>query len=113
MEFLSKYFDATKPYAFFEISCGQCKSMDDLFVEMAYVLSFPDYFWWGNRWDSLNDCMQQEFISIRFSDFFVMGSNLPSDEKKYMEIFLDTIKFIVDHSHNARPTYKLFKIVID
>lgn len=89
MEFLSKYFDATKPCAFFEISCGQCKSMDDLFVEMAYVFSFPDYFWWGNRWDSLNDCMQQdlgwideEFISIRFSDFFVMGSNLPSDEKK-------------------------------
>lgn len=88
MEFISKYFDATKPYAFFEISCGQCKSMDDLFVEMAYVLSFPDYFWWGNRWDSLNDCMQdfgwidEEFISIRFSDFFVMGSNLPSDEKK-------------------------------
>ena len=79
MEFLSKYFDATKPCAFFEISCGQCKSMDDLFVEMAYVFSFPDYFWWGNRWDSLNDCMQQdlgwideEFISIRFSDFFVM-----------------------------------------
>ena len=88
MEFLSKYFDATKPCAFFEISCGQCKSMDDLFVEMAYVLSFPDYFWWGNRWDSLNDCMQdfgwidEEFISIRFSDFSVMGSNLPSDEKK-------------------------------
>lgn len=49
MEFISKYFDATKPYAFFEISCGQCKSMDDLFVEMAYVLSFPDYFWWGNQ----------------------------------------------------------------
>lgn len=72
MEFISKYFDATKPYAFFEISCGQCKSMDDLFVEMAYVLSFPDYFWWGNRWDSLNDCMQdfgwidEEFISISF-----------------------------------------------
>lgn len=88
MEFLSKYFDATKPYAFFEFSCGHYKSMDDLFVEMAYVLSFPDYFWWGNRWDSLNDCMQdfgwidEEFISIRFSDFFVMGSNLPSDEKK-------------------------------
>ena len=89
MEFLSKYFDATKPCAFFEISCGHYKSMDDLFVEMAYVFSFPDYFWWGNRWDSLNDCMQQdlgwideEFISIRFSDFFVMGSNLPSDEKK-------------------------------
>lgn len=88
MELLSKNFDATKPYAFYEISCGQCKSMDDLFVEMAYVLSFPDYFWWGNRWDSLNDCMQdfswidEEFISIRFSDFFVMGSNLPSDEKK-------------------------------
>ena len=60
MEFLSKYFDATKPCAFFEISCGQCKSMDDLFVEMAYVFSFPDYFWWGNRWDSLNDCMQQD-----------------------------------------------------
>ena len=119
MEFLSKYFDATKPYAFFEFSCGHYKSMDDLFVEMAYVLSFPDYFWLGNRWDSLNDCMQdlgwidEEFISIRFSDFFVMGSNLPSDEKKDMEIFLDTIKFIVDHSHNARPTYKLFKIVID
>lgn len=53
MEFLSKYFDATKPYAFFEFSCGHYKSMDDLFVEMAYVLSFPDYFWWGNRWDSL------------------------------------------------------------
>ena len=57
-------------------------------MEMAYVLSFPDYFWWGNRWDSLNDCMQdlgwidEEFISIRFSDFFVMASNLPSDEKK-------------------------------
>ena len=58
MEFLSKYFDATKPYAFFEFSCGHYKSMDDLFVEMAYVLSFPDYFWLGNRWDSLNDCMQ-------------------------------------------------------
>ena len=119
MEFLSKYFDATKPYAFFEISCGQCKSMDDLFVEMAYVLSFPDYFRWGKRWDSLNACMQglrridEEFISIRFSDFFVMASNLPSDVKQYIEIFLDTIKFIVDHSHNARPTYKLFKIVID
>ena len=119
MEFISKYFDATKPYAFFEFSCGHYKSMDDLFVEMAYVLSFPDYFWLGNRWDSLNDCMQdfgwidEEFISIRFSDFFVMGSNLPSDEKKDMEIFLDTIKFIVDHSHDARPTYKLFKIVID
>ena len=119
MEFLSKYFDATKPYAFFEFSCGHYKSMDDLFVKMAYVLSFPDYFWLGNRWDSLNDCMQdfgwidEEFISIRFSDFFVMGSNLPSDEKKDIEIFLDTIKFIVDHSHDARPTYKLFKIVID
>lgn len=67
----------------------------------------------------MNDCMQdlgwidEEFISIRFSDFFVMASNLPSDEKKDIEIFLDTIKFIVDHSHDARPTYKLFKIVID
>ena len=53
MEFISKYFDATKPCAFYEISCGQCKSMDDLFVKMAYVLSFPDYFWLGNRWDSV------------------------------------------------------------
>ena len=73
----------------------------------------------GGGTDGTRDCMQdfswidEEFISIRFSDFFVMGSNLPSDEKKDMEIFLDTIKFIVDHSHNARPTYKLFKIVID
>ena len=49
MEFLSKYFDATKPYAFFEFSCGHYKSMDDLFVEMAYVLSFPDYFWWRSE----------------------------------------------------------------
>lgn len=49
MELLSKNFDTTKPYAFYEISCGQCKSMDDLFVEMAYVLSFPDYFWWGEQ----------------------------------------------------------------
>lgn len=49
MEFLSKYFDATKPYAFFEFSCGHYKSMDDLFVEMAYVLSFPDYFLVGEQ----------------------------------------------------------------
>ena len=89
MEFLSKYFDATNPYAFFEFSCGHYKSMDDLCVEMADVLSFPDYFWWGNRWDSLNDCMPVSYTHLDvykrqgLTDMVMKGN--VSGEKEYVD----------------------------
>ena len=75
MDLLSQGFDPNKSHIFFEISCSECDSLDDLLKLMYEKLDLPDYFWIGNTWDSFVDCLMlmsrtdADSISKHFSGF--------------------------------------------
>ena len=116
MEFLSREFSTNSPQALFVVPCIDCVSMDDLFELMCEKLLFPDYFWFGNRWDSLVDCLmdlswiEADNITIYFSGFELMCVNLGSSES---DEFIHTIQFIVNNSHLRKPKHKHLRIIID
>lgn len=116
MEFLSQDFSNNSPQVLFVVPCSDCDSMDDFFRLMCEKLLFPDYFWLGNRWDSLVDCLMDlswidaDSIVIYFSGFQLMRMHLDPNETSE---FIQTIQFVVNHCHQKKPTHKRFRIVID
>lgn len=116
MEFLSQYFSDHSQQALFVVPCGDCDSMDDFFRLVCEELLFPDYFWLGNRWDSLVDCLMDmswidaDCITICFSEFQLMCEHI--DPRESSE-FIQTIQFVVNHCHQRKPTHKQFRIIID
>ena len=115
MELLSQGFNPNKAHAFFEIPCSDCTSMDDLLELMYEKLNFPDYFWLGNTWDSLVDCLMPmlwidaDSITICFSGFQQLMRHLKA---KDLGDFIQTLQFIVDHCHQSTPIHQHFRIVI-
>jgi len=116
MEILSQGFNPHMPHAVFEISCNDCDSLEDLFRLAASILSFPSYFWIGNRWDSLVDCLmdlswiESDSIIIRFAGFQSMRMLLTPEESND---FIETMQFVAHHCHQHKPLHKQFRIVID
>ena len=116
MEFLSQDFTCHFPHALFLVPCSDCVSMDDLFERMCERLLFPDYFWFGNRWDSLVDCLMDlswidaDNITIYFSGFELMCVNLDPSESGEV---IRTIQFVVNNSHQRKPKHKQLRIIVD
>lgn len=116
MEFLSQGFFCHSSQALFVVPCSDCVSMNDLLGVMYEKLLFPDYFWFGNRWDSLVDCLmdlswiEADNITIYFSGFELMCVNLDPSESGE---FIQTIQFVVNNSHQRKPKHKHLRIIID
>lgn len=116
MELLSQGFNPNKSHTFFEIPCSECDSLDDLLELMYEKLDFPDYFWMGNTWDSLVDCLMPmpctdaDSISIYFSGFQQLSRKL---DPKDLGDLIQTFRFVVDHCHQTTPTPQYFRIVMD
>jgi len=116
MELLSQGFDPNKPHAFFEIPCSECDSLDDLLKVMYEKLDLPDYFWIGNTWDSLVDCLMPmpctdaDSITIYFSGFQQLMRHLEAED---LGDLIKTLQFIVDHCHQAGPVHHHFRIIMD
>lgn len=115
-EFLSQGFTCHLPHALFVVPCSDCVSMDDLFERMCEKLLFPYYFWYGNRWDSLVDCLMDlswiaaDNITIYFSGFELMCVHLDPGES---DEFIQTMQFVANNSDQRKPEHKYFRIIID
>ncbi len=118
MEFVSRDFDPSLLHARFTLNCDAFSSMHDLFYGLYELLRLPDYFWSGNRWDSLNDCLldlswiHAESIVLRFEGFLTLQARLPKGEQADARALLDALRFVALHAHEVQPARKRLQFVI-
>ncbi len=118
MDFSILDFLPDAPHTAFVLPCGGYDTMHDFLLGLSELLDFPAYFWLGNRWDALNDCLQDlrwipvESIVIHFDGFFAMAHRLSAEEQSEAEQFLETLQFVAGHCHLAQPVHKRLRFLI-